>query len=76
MELSLAKCQCGDKVKILKLNVGYNARINLINMGLLLNTELVVSRKSFFAGPLLLSVSGTEIALGRGLATKIIVEKI
>lgn len=76
MDLSLAHCKRGDRVKILKFNVGYNAQLNLINMGLVPEAEVVIGRKSPFSGPLILCVAGTEIALGKRLAEKILVEKI
>jgi len=65
----------GARVRILSLMVGRGARQRLLEMGITPGTEvLIVNNKHF--GPILVLSRGTIIALGRGIARKILVEVI
>lgn len=64
----------GDRVKITKIDAGHGALINLINLGLNIGNIVEIGRKSNMKGPVIVSYQGTEVAIGYGLATKIIAE--
>lgn len=72
----LVECQSGDEVKILKINAGRGAMMNLSNLGLHIGNVIKFYRKSPFKGPVVVTTQGYEIAIGYGLAQKIFVEKI
>lgn len=72
----LVDCQNGDEVKILNINAGRGAMINLSNLGLHIGNIIKLYRKSPFRGPVVVMLQGSEIAIGFGLAQKIFVEKI
>lgn len=73
--ISLAKLKKGSKVKILELAAGKEAAGKLSALGLRLGAQ--VTKVSSFAlkGPVTVRVGSTTIALGHGMAEKVIVEK-
>jgi ferrous iron transport protein A len=72
----LVECHDGDEVKILRINAGHGAIINLSNLGLHIGNVIKFCRKSPFKGPVVVIYQGSEIAIGFGLAQKIFVENI
>ncbi|WP_292459728.1 FeoA domain-containing protein [Methanothermococcus sp.] len=65
----------GDKIIIKDLNGGQGIVGRLVDMGLNVGSEAVVVRNQN-TGPLIVSVKGSNIALGRGLAMKIFVDNV
>jgi len=57
------------------INVGHNATQRLCDMGLTKGTEVKMIRRAPINGPIELSVRGTNIIIGRGLASKVFVIK-
>jgi ferrous iron transport protein A len=74
--IKLVDCKGGDQVKIVKINAGRGALINLLNLGLHIGNPIKFCRKSPFKGPVVVIHQGTEIAIGYGLAQKIFIEKV
>jgi DtxR family Mn-dependent transcriptional regulator len=68
---SLKEGECG---KISFIRGGYNLLQRLLDMGLTPNTQIRVLRGGSFGGPVELSVRSANIALGKGVASKIFVE--
>ncbi len=68
MPLSMAAV--GEKVKIVSFSGGKSVRGRLQDMGLVVGDEVEVLNKS---GPMILSVKGSRLAVGLGLAQKIMV---
>ncbi len=62
----------GSTVELLSINAGHRLTHRLNEMGLTPGVQMKVVQNS--GGPVLLSVRGTRIALGRGTAEKILVE--
>ncbi|RLE66594.1 MAG: hypothetical protein DRJ38_01330 [Thermoprotei archaeon] len=52
---------------------GYGVRRRLYELGFVEGTEVIVVR-NMGAGPLIVSVYGSRLALGRGVAMKVLVE--
>ncbi len=71
----LAECKRGDRLKILAIRAGRVATLNLMGMGLDIGSEVELMRLSPFGGPLLVLRGDTKIAIGRGMAQKILVER-
>jgi Fe2+ transport system protein FeoA len=70
--MSLASIKKGKKVKIVSTDAGDGLRGRLAAMGLVSGVEIEVLRNALH-GPLLISIKGSRIMLGRGMAQKIIV---
>jgi len=64
----------GSVVKIIRIYAGRGLAQRLMELGLTSGAEVKVLKND--VGPLLLHVRGVTIALGRGVASKIFVEKI
>ena len=61
-------------LKLTALEGGAGLRARLLQHGLFVGDRVRVLRAAPLKGPLLVEVNGREIALGRGVAEKIIVE--
>jgi len=68
---SLKKGQCG---KISFIRGGYNMLQRLLDTGLTPGTEICAVRVAPLGGPVELSVRGSKLALGKGVAAKVFVE--
>ena len=72
--LPLSMATAGEKLRVVRIGGGEKARKNLSDMGLGVGAELVVISSN--GGPLVVAVRGTRIALGRGVAQKVMVSQI
>jgi DtxR family Mn-dependent transcriptional regulator len=68
---SLKQGQCG---KISFIRGGHNMLQRLLDMGLTPGTEICAVRVAALGGPVELSVRGSKLALGKGVAAKVFVE--
>jgi len=71
---SIIDMQDGQSGIIVSLHGGRNLTKRLADLGISPGTLITVLRKSLFAGPVQVEVSGSRLVLGRGLASKILVE--
>jgi len=62
------------KVVVREIGCGPSCRARLASLGIIPGAEITVVRNS--GGPLLLDVMGGRVALGRGIATKVLVELV
>jgi len=69
---SLRNVPEGMYVRIVSLNCGRGARVRLLQMGLVPGAVVKVLNNSW--GPLIIEVNGTLITIGKGLASKVLVE--
>lgn len=72
--MTLLNAPQGQWLKVTALEGGWNLRARLKQYGLFEGDCLRVLRAAPLRGPLLVEVNGREIALGRGIAEKILVE--
>lgn len=72
----LSDCASGERVVIIDVEAGSGALRNLSNMGLRTGNEIVIARRTRLGGPVLVSNNDTEIAIGRRLAKKILVQAV
>ncbi len=68
----LSVVPAGETVKLAKIDAGRGLNSRLASMGLLPNVEITVVRNSH-PGPFVISVKGSKMMLGRGMAHKIMV---
>ncbi len=74
--MQLLSIEKGAQAKVIGCEGGQGLQAKLIQYGLYPGDTLRVIRIAPFRGPLLIEVNGREVALGRGVAEKIIVEVI
>ncbi len=65
----------GRLVRIVEIRAGGRAMMRLMELGLVPGSNIRVL-KVLGSGPLLLDVKGSRIALGRGIAMKVLVEVV
>ena len=74
MNSNLEQAQLRLPVRISGIDGGHEVRARLATMGLLPGAVLSVLNRGPLGGPLLIEIDGTRIALGRGVARKVLVE--
>jgi Fe2+ transport system protein FeoA len=70
----LADLDEGQKGIILAIDGGNGVSKRLADLGLSPGTEIRMLRKTLFSGPIQTEICGSKLVLGRGLASKIVVE--
>lgn len=73
---TLIDIDSGKMVKILKISGGKRVRQHLQCLGIHAGDIVTLKKSSFLGGPILLEVNGYDIALGKGVASKIEVEEL
>ena len=64
----------GSRARVVSIDSGYGLRTRLLQMGL--TPGAIVEIVDNTRGPIIIRVRGVTIALGRGMASKIIVEPL
>ena len=64
------------KVRIIDVQAGWGVRRRLGHMGIHPGDIVTILRYGAFAGPVLIEVHGFQVAVGRNIASRIIVEEI
>ena len=70
----LTECEKGEEVLVLRVNAGRNAKTRLANLGVVPGVKIRKTKNAPFRGPLEIIVKGSSLVIGRGLASKILVE--
>jgi len=68
----LSMVRAGETVKIARIEAGRGLNSRLASMGLVPNVQIKVVRNTH-PGPFVISVKGSRMVLGRGMAHKIMV---
>ena len=72
--INLCNTKQGQKVRIAKINAGIKATKRLADMGLIINTDIDIIRKTPFCGPIEIKVRGSNLILGKQISNKILVK--
>lgn len=72
--VSVGTLKKGQRGKIALIRGGHNMLQRLLDMGLTPGTEICVVRVAPLGGPVELAVRGSNLALGKGIASKVFVE--
>lgn len=72
--MSLIDIHDGESAVIVSVHGGRMLSKRLADLGLTTGTEIKVLRRTLFSGPIQVEVSGSRLVLGRGLASKILVQ--
>ncbi|MCD6392705.1 MAG: ferrous iron transport protein A [Planctomycetes bacterium] len=71
-QMPLSMVHTGRTVKLAGINAGYGLKGRLAAMGMVGSVEIIVISNNS-PGPLVVNVKGAKIALGRGIAYKVMV---
>jgi Fe2+ transport system protein FeoA len=74
-QLTIIKLRENQEAEIISIIGGRMANKRLADLGLTSGTKVRVLRKAPFFGPIEIEVRGSELVLGRGLASKILVKR-
>jgi len=74
--MTLIELRKNQKAKIMRISGGNHCCKRLCDLGLTTGTIVKVINSAPFHGPLEVEVRGTKLILGRGIASKIIVETL
>jgi len=64
------------KAKVIDIKGGSGIRQRLSQMGIHPGDEITMLRYGALRGPILIEIHGSQVALGRGIASRIIVEEM
>ncbi len=73
---SLLEIPAHKKVKIVQISGGKGAHRLLAQLGIGVGSIITTKRNAPFAGPILIENHGSSVAIGRGVAAKIMVEEV
>ncbi|MFC2064632.1 ferrous iron transport protein A [Chloroflexota bacterium] len=73
--INLLELKNQEKAKITAFEGGRNLSIKLRQYGLFIGDQVHIIRTAPFNGPILIESGGREIALGKGIARKIMVKR-
>lgn len=71
----LTECNTGTNLEVVAVNAGRRAKQRLANLGIVPGVGIIKERSAVFGGPVEISVKGSKIVLGRGLAAKVMVSQ-
>ena len=67
----LSDCESGEELLVLSVEAGNKAKNRLANLGIVPGVKIIKNKAAPFHGPVEITVKGTSLVLGRGLAEKI-----
>jgi len=67
----LSDCESGEDLLVLRVDAGRKAKNRLANLGIIPGVTITKNKAAPFHGPVEITVKGTSLVLGRGLAEKI-----
>lgn len=71
--MRLIDLEMGQRARVQSFSQGYRLQGKMKQYGIYQGDQIRVVRKAPLRGPILVEINGREIALGRGIAEKIIV---
>ncbi len=75
MEFALSRLKAGEEGTVKYLENGFELKRKLNSMGLVEGKKIKVVSKQLLRGPIVVRIGNMEIAVSRGMANKIIVQK-
>ena len=73
--LTLDQIEKDRQVIVVEIEGGWKIRQRLNQMGIHPNDRILVKRSGVMGGPILVQIHGTEVAIGRGMARKIVIKE-
>ena len=75
-QLRLDQVRENQEVKVIEILGGWGIRQRLNQMGIHCGDTVLVKRSAIMGGPILIRVHGADVALGRGMTRKVIVQEM
>ena len=72
--ISIVDMNAGEVGKVVGLQGGHGMMINLENMGIRIGAQIKKVSQQLMSGPIVISHRNTQVAIGRGMAQRIMVE--
>ncbi|MHA1723320.1 MAG: FeoA family protein [Promethearchaeota archaeon] len=69
----LIECENDTELTVVQVNAGRKAKQRLANLGIVPGVKIIKKRAAPFRGPIEIEVKGSCLVLGRGIASKILV---
>jgi len=63
-----------QKVKVISVSGGWGVRQRLGCLGIHPGNMITIKKSAIMRGPILISIHGNQVALGRGVASRVMVE--
>lgn len=76
MVVDLANVKPGRRVKVIRIQGGLGVRQRLSCLGIHPGDSMTVQTSGIMQGPIVVNIHGNKIALGRGVAAKVLVEEV
>jgi ferrous iron transport protein A len=76
MPTTLDQINENRKARVIDIQGGAGIRQRLSQMGIHPGDEITMLRFGALRGPILIEIHGSQVALGRGIASRIIVEEV
>lgn len=76
MIVNLTDIKSGTKVLVVRIKGGLGIRQRLSCLGIHPGDTMFLQKSGFMRGPVLVNIHGNQVALGRGIAAKILVEEL
>ncbi len=70
----LTDCELGSELSVIGVHAGQGAKRRLAHLGIVPGVKIRMKKCAPFKGPINVMVRGTSLVLGRGLASKILVD--
>ena len=74
MAITLDSIEENKEVKVMSISGGWGIRQRLGCLGIHPGDIITLKRSAIMRGPILISIHGNQVALGRGVARKVVVE--
>jgi len=76
MAMTLDTIKKNQKVKVISVSGGWGVRQRLGCLGIHPGDMLTIKKSAIMQGPILIKIHGNQVALGRGIASRILVEEM
>lgn len=70
----LSTCEMGTELLVMRVDAGRMAKNRLADLGIVPGVKIIKKKSAPFNGPIEIEVRNSSLVLGRGLASKIIVQ--
>jgi len=74
--MTLDSVEKEKEVTVVEIQGGWGVRQRLNQLGIHRGDRIVVKRSGIMKGPILIQVHGIEVAVGRGMAQKVVVDVV
>ncbi len=71
--MTLLDLKVGEIAIVNKIAGGFRMQVQLKNLGFHEGVTIKLAKKSVIGGPLMVTVNGSNVAIGRGIASKILI---